>query len=753
MKNIYSVLRISMGMMIVLSSSFLTRAQISVTNTQTPGNLVQNVLLGSGVTASNITYNTSASSAQSVQGNVTYFTSNGTSFPISSGVLLTTGNGIGAIGPNDAGSYTDNSPPTPMVTSDPDLVAISSAGVTNGAILEFDFIPSGDTVSFRYMFGSDEYTEYSPSSYNDAFGFFLSGPGISGPYSNGAMNIATIPNTTTPVTINNVNNGLTNSGPCVNCAYFVYNGDGDGTGVAYGNAIQYDGTTVVLTAVAQVQCGQTYHIKLAICNVGDTGYDSGVFIEADSFASDAVDISVATVSGDTTVIEGCSDATFIFTRPATQVNDSMVVNYQIDGTAIMGTDYNSLPNPVIFVPGEDTIIITLNPIQDGINETPESVILTATTITECGDTIVTTGTLYIIDGPVLNINESDLNIACPNDSVVATATASGGYGPYTITWPSVSQTGTTAYLPAPANGTYNFIVNASDICGNTGTDTVTIVVNQTLKIDTMETQIASACQNDGVVVGVGSGFTGQPQYHWEGPGNNGSFQINASVMQNLPSGWYYFSITDNVCSVNDSIFLDQEPPPTASFTASATSGCSPLNVTFTNTSQNATDYQWSFGNGATLNTTDLNTPIPQTYSGNAIVQLIASKGPCSDTTQVSITISICGCTDPNGLNYNPLATVDDGSCLYPDPTVEVPNVFSPNGDGINDYFTLKTTYATSVEFTIVDRWGIKMFEGSGVNAAWNGEGANEGVYFYTYTVKGLLGKEITGQGFVELFRK
>ena len=744
MDNLNKIWRISMGLMIFLSSSFLSKAQITVTNTQAPNNLVQNVLLGNGVTATNITYNSSAASAQTIQGNVTFFNANGSSFPISSGVLLTTGNGIAAIGPNSSGSFTNNSPATPDVTSDADLNAIANAGVTNGAILEFDFVPSGDTISFRYMFGSDEYPEFSPSGFNDAFGFFLSGPGLSGPYTNGAVNIALIPGTSIPITINNVGPGAGQ-----NPSYYVDNLNGAG----YGTAIQYDGTTVVLTAVSPVQCGQTYHIKLAISNVGDHSYDSGVFIEADSFASDAVDIAVATVSGDTTVIEGCTDATFIFTRPATQINDTMVVNYQIGGNAIMGTDYNNLPNPVVFLPGEDTIIITLSPTQDGVIENPESVVLTATTITECGDTIVTTGTLYIIDGPTLNINESDINIACPNDSVVATATASGGFGPYTISWPSVGQTGTTAYLPAPSNGTYNFVVNAVDACGNTGTDTVTIVLNQTLKIDTMMIQEASACQNDGAVIGVGSGFTGQPQYHWEGPGNNGANQINASVMQNLPSGWYYFSITDNVCSVNDSIFLTQEPPPVASFTASAVSGCSPLDVTFTNTSQNATFYQWDFGNGNTLNTADLNTPIPQTYSSNAVVRLIASKGPCADTTVISISISVCGCTDPNGLNYNPLATVDDNSCVYPDPTVEVPNVFSPNADGINDYFMIKTTYATSVEFTIVDRWGIKMFEGSGIDAAWNGEGANEGVYFYTYTVKGLLGKEVTGQGFVELFRK
>jgi hypothetical protein len=275
----------------------MTYAQISVTNTQAPNNLVQNVLLGNGVTASNITYNGSAVNAGIIQGNVTYFTAGSSTFPLASGVLLTTGNGVGAVGPNGSGSFTNNSPVTPSVSTDIDLNIIAAGTVTNGAILEFDFVPSGDTISFRYVFGSDEYPEFSPSTYNDAFGFLLSGPGIAGGqgFTNNAMNIALIPNTTTPVTINNV-------GDQSNTQYYVDNVNG----AAYGTAIQYDGTTIVLAAKAVVQCGQTYHIKLAISNVGDQAYDSGVFIEADSFSSDAVDIAVATVTGDTSVVEGLS---------------------------------------------------------------------------------------------------------------------------------------------------------------------------------------------------------------------------------------------------------------------------------------------------------------------------------------------------------------------------------------------------------------------------------------------------------------
>jgi gliding motility-associated-like protein len=611
--------------------------------------------------------------------------------------------------------------------------------------LEFDFIPSGDTISFRYIFGSEEYPEFVNAGYNDAFGFFLSGPGISGPYSNGSVNIALVPGTATPVTIDNVS-------PSTNSVYYVNNSNG----LAYGTAIQYDGTTVVLTANASVQCGQTYHIKLAICNIGDTGWDSGVFLEADSFSSEAVDIAVATVTGDTTVIENCTSAQFIFSRPQTQLGDTLQVNYSVTGTAIMGVDYNNLPNPITFLPGEDTIVVTLFPTGDGITETPETVIITATTITQCGDTIVTTGTLYIIDGPILPINESNPTVFCANDSVMVTAVASGGFAPYTYQWSYAGQTGGTAYVPILQNGSIDYYVTATDQCGNTGTDTVTVTMNQTLAIDTMMMFPASACTPDGAVSGMGQGITGQPHYHWEGPNSGGPSQIDATVMQNLSPGWYVFTITDNVCSVTDSILLTSEPGPIANMSLSSVSGCNPLNVTFTNNSQNATTYEWYFDNGNNAFVNDLSSQ-NQTYTSSADeIVLIAINGPCRDTAFASVLIVECGCTDPLATNYDPNAVQNDGSCIFPEPTVIVPNIFTPNGDSNNDVFRLTTTNATDVIIKINNRWGNNVYVGSGLDPYWdgkiNGTIAPDGVYFVQYTVKGLLGKEITGQGFLQLIR-
>ena len=183
-----------------------------------------------------------------------------------------------------------------------------------------------------------------------------------------------------------------------------------------------------------VQCGETYHFRFAIGDRSDTYLNTAVFLEAGSFVSDAVDVTVATVSGDSTIVEGCTDANFIFTRPEGETGDTLIINYEIGGVAIEGTDYNELQDTVIFLPGEDSVVINLSPIQDGLDEGFESVTITVELVNICGDTIISSGIIYIGDGPIINIDESDTLLVCANEMVTVGASASGGYAPYTYEW-------------------------------------------------------------------------------------------------------------------------------------------------------------------------------------------------------------------------------------------------------------------------------------------------------------------------------
>lgn len=728
MKKITTIL--SLGLFLLLGNN--SNAQITVQTGQAASSLVQNVLIGNGVSAFNVTFSGDPNQIGS-------FNATGSNIALPTGIAMSSGDVSTLVtGGNPSTDY--QGPGDAMILATAQSVSTNpNAGLItstqDAAVLEFDFIPMGDTVKFRFVFGSEEYTTWINTQYNDAFGFYLTGPNpAGGNYTN--TNLALVPNTNLPITISTIHPGL-------NSQYYI--------GTPVGHSL--NGITVPIEIVFAVQCGETYHFKFAIADCNDGILDTGVFLEGGSFSSDAVNVSVATVTGDTTVIENCTDAQFIFSRPESQIGDTLIVNYDIGGTAIEGTDYNDLPNPVIFLPGQDSVVLNLFPVGDAINEGSESIIITAYTITQCGDTLITTGTLYIIDGPILPINESNPTVFCANDSVLVTATASTGFPPYTYSWSYAGQTGSTAYVPILQNGSIDYYVTATDQCGNQGTDTVTVTMNQTLAIDTMMMFPASACTPDGAVSGMGIGITGLPNYHWEGPNTNGPFQIDATVMQNLPPGWYVFSITDNVCSVTDSILLTSEPGPIAYFTASSTSGCNPLTVTFTNSSQNATSFEWYFGNGNTASVNDLSSQT-QTYTSSGNQMLIAINGPCRDTTYSSIQIVECGCTDPLATNYDPTAVQNDGSCIFPEPTVIIPNIFTPNGDGNNDVFKLTTTNATEVILKINNRWGTNVYEGTGLDPYWdgkiNGVMAPDGVYFMQYTVKGLMDKELTGQGFLQL---
>lgn len=193
------------------------------------------------------------------------------------GLLLTTGRADLAIGPDNANSTGFNN----NGSGNADLTAMSGGFQTFDAVwVEFDFTPLADTIfASDFVFGSEEYPEYVNSGFNDVFGFFISGPGISGSYANNAENIALIPNSNIPIAINNVNNGYSATepaiGPCSNCQYYVDNSNGP--------YVQYDGYTTVMSLEYPVTPGETYHFVIAIADVGDGSLDSGVFIESESF--------------------------------------------------------------------------------------------------------------------------------------------------------------------------------------------------------------------------------------------------------------------------------------------------------------------------------------------------------------------------------------------------------------------------------------------------------------------------------------
>ena len=482
------------------SNSQKVLAPIVTSPAFTPQQLVQDVFIGGGCFAtSNITFLGSTIARGT-------FSSGTTSVGLSDGVILSTGNIATATGPNNqtgAGGASGGG-------SDPDLSQIAGGiAINDAAILRFDFEPTEPQVTFRYVFASEEYCDYVNSPFNDAFGFFLSGPGINGPYSGQAINIATLPNGTA-VAINSVNH-QTNPG------FYVGNipagdpqlNDPDCAGhpIAAGQTVQdcqYDGWTTILTAVANVIPCETYSIKLAVGDGGDNAFDSAVFLEANSFAAGGTAEVIASVpvtqSGD--AYEGCGDAYFVFNRSGGDPSQPLVINFTVGGTATAGVDYNSTitTGSITIPPFQNSVQIPVFIINDLITEGAESIILTLEDPCNCTNAV---GMMFILDKPPLMVDIQGQTV-CQGLPVQIQPTVSGGVPPYTYQWSNGSQA--PMYIAQPQqSGTVSLTV--TDACGQTAMATANITVYQmTANI----TGTADICP--------GSGDTGNLTVTFTGPG-------------------------------------------------------------------------------------------------------------------------------------------------------------------------------------------------------------------------------------------
>ncbi len=349
-------------------------AQLEVSDTLSDVNLIQ-TLAGPGLSISNVV-------VDCPNGAIGSFYGDNTNLGLSSGVLLTSGSILNAVGPNnDAGASTGNA-----ALGDSDLDVISAAVTEDACVVEFDLYTIGDSLSFNYIFGSEEYLEYVGLVYNDVFGFFISGPGITG-----TQNIALIPGTTTPVSINNVND-------VANASYYVNNGDGVtapfNTGSQY---IQYDGHTTILSAIADnlIPCN-TYHLKLAVADAGDDIIDSGVFLEAGSFVTNAVAIAASSVVDQNYnfSVEGCVDGAFTFAISEPLPYD-YVIYFNIGGTATNGVDYATISDSVVIAAGDTFTDLMINILADTDNENVESIVLSI--LSECNGQAYDSASLSIYD--------------------------------------------------------------------------------------------------------------------------------------------------------------------------------------------------------------------------------------------------------------------------------------------------------------------------------------------------------------------
>ncbi len=211
--------------------------------------------------------------------------------------------------------------------------------------------------------------------------------------------------------------------------------------------------------------------------------------------------------------------------------------------------------------------------------------------------------------------------------------------------------------------------------------------------------------------------------------DSGTFTITLIATNNSPCG-----VVKDTFIQQSLIRVDEPIKVTSDFSAEPLTGCSPLVVNFTNSSINGASYYWFFGDGGF---DSIKNPIHIFDSGSYHVYLIAYNN----------TNRCINAPDSAGL----LITVENCE-------LSIPNTFTPNGDGKNDFFDIIADGYTKFHLIIFDRWGLKIFESSNVANQWNGKVNNtggdcaDGTYYYIFTANDLTGKALSLKGFITLIR-
>ena len=638
-------------------------AQITVNTSNSNTQLVNNFLLGGGVTASNVSWKGVLGGAGATNKfQIAQFSNAGSTLAnmgFLNGVVLTSGN-VNDI-PNSStcatmGSGGYYSTATGEYRTDPDAVILGGSGSNdyNTAVLEFDFIPTSDSIQFRYCFASQEYPVYNCTQYNDVFGFLLSGPGIAGGqgFSNNAVNLALLPGfANTYVTINNVNDGTSAGTLCtLTPAQRQANFKGTIPGIAF------CGFTKVFVARAKVTPCQTYHIKMVIADISDGALDSGVFIEGGSFKSNGVSAAVSslnnnnTSSVDTVLVEGCNKGivTFHLNNPSTSAT---TINYSLSGNSTNGSDYPSLNGSVVIPAGQDSVQLIINPIADGVNEGDEVITLTFNNGIAC-NSVNKVVNFIIKDGGLLSLNANTVAPSCGSSNGSIQLIVSGGTPPYQYSIDGGSNFQTSnSFSALPAN-TYYILVKDASACSQA---LDTILLNTSTPVNSPTASNDTICQGDAPVNFQASGV-GSLNWYTSATGGTASTTTPSQSSANSGTYTYYVSQTIAGCesiripvniivnpTVKPVVLLVGTTSTTATFSWSNVSGANAYNLSYIINSSPPQD-------SIILNTSYTVMGLSNGDSVTIIVKPIGSSSICyvSDTAFALIQSSVCGsCSTPN----------------------------------------------------------------------------------------------------------
>ncbi|MFN5296024.1 MAG: choice-of-anchor L domain-containing protein [Flavobacteriales bacterium] len=710
LKPVYFFKHSSFALIVLVASFFSciqSNAQLVVQSDITVAQMVQQ-MMGQGAQAFNITFNGQPAEVAYAASAGSFQCSN-CNIGLSSGLAMSTGRAYDLIGPNDSGSQS-----TYGVTSNGDAdtdmwTLVSSNGgneVNDLSIIEFDYIPYSDSIQFEFVWGSEEYDSYVSSSYNDVFGIFVSGPGIAGPFQNNAINLAVIPGTDIPVSVNSINNGNSLEGPCNYCEYYNQEiSDGELWGLIAGgydayildiNNIQLDGYTDIIASAIEVSCGETYHVKIAICDASDNSMDSGVFIKGGTLSSDYASIASLQFDVDgpnnNIVYEQCGEGAVRIQRPVASNNQESLTCYlDWSGSALEGTDYSVMPDSIVFNPDQSYVDIPFEAFSDTMVEFVDTVLLSMMVPASCsGSGAYSNFTFYISDVIYPFIVQGFTVDICPGD-VFVEPIVQGGFGNYTYLWNDGS---TEPSFSANLIDTTHYTVTIGDTCGlQPITVNLTYNVFQfdplTVSLEDTYDILPFECGENGSIYAYGEGGVPDLSYYFTASNNSWvSSNFNSASITVANAGDLYVRVVD-ACgyTATDTLNVTVNVAPLVvelPDTVAAMCGQSVFVESTVTGGNTASDYWYSwYLDGNYQNNWQASNVYWSFYQNSQVV--VTSSDDCgqwdTDTTQIMLIgydpalvasdslIALCeslyGCLDVTACNYDSLALWDDGSCYQP----------------------------------------------------------------------------------------
>ena len=359
------------------------------------------------------------------------------------------------------------------------------------------------------------------------------------------------------------------------------------------------------------------------------------------------------------------------------------------------------------------------------------------TLTGCVSTSTSSANTFTVTlnntAPTASINvlSSNTSIGCGanNATVSLDGSSSSSANPSpVISWQPGSVTGAT--LGVVTAGTYTLMV-VDAVNGCKDSTQITVTGNTITPQGVNAGGSANIACGDVTTILTGTTTTSNISYSWAGPSVTSIISGGTSPSPTVGEvGDYTLTVTDNSTGCSDSSVVNvAQATATASITANPTTGISPLVVAFTGAGAGTPSFNWNFGDG---NTSISQNPNNTFTTGTYTVTLTTISGSCTATATVEI-------------------IVEDGFSM------EIPNVFTPNGDEANDFFTIKSTGVKEISLQVFNRWGQKLYEFTGPKASWDGltpsgKEVPEGTYFYFVKATGFDDTKIEKQGTVNLFR-